>query len=290
MSTGKRSKKRSNAKHPDSSNPAESVAVPTDEISSDQPLLVQWWKQYRLWRKKRHDRIIARRKEKGVVRDWIETIVSVLLIVFVVRVCAVEAFRIPTGSMERTLLIGDFLLVNKFTYGIRTPDWIGIPFTNVGFTIPYFRLPGFTEPEAGDVIVFRYPNNQRVNYIKRCVAVGGDTLQIVNKQLFVNGEAVELPPEGQFTATRMWPPGVQMADIYPRGAGNKDNYGPIVVPEGNYFMMGDNRDNSLDSRFWGFLPEELILGEAMIIYFSFDKRPRHFWNYIRWNRILRLIR
>jgi len=249
------------------------------------------WERYVHWSQQSKQRAEEKRTQKGPIRDWIETIVSVVLIVFVIRVVAVEAYRIPTGSMEDTLLIGDFLLVNKFVYGIRTPDWIGIPYTQIGFSIPHTRFPGPKDPKQGDIIVFRYPLDQRVNYIKRCVATGGQTVEIRDKVVLVDGEVFQLPPEGKYTDPYVLPRNIQMRHIVPRGAGNKDNYGPITVPEGSLFMMGDNRDNSADSRYWGFLDEDLVLGKAAIIYFSWDKfAPLHrFWNKVRWNRFLRLI-
>jgi signal peptidase I len=249
------------------------------------------WTRFLSWRREARRKARVRREEKGPLRDWIETIISVILIVFVIRVTAVEAYRIPTGSMENTLLVGDFLLVDKFSYGIRTPDWIGIPYTSLGFRVPYTRLPGPAEPKQGDVIVFRYPLDQRVNYIKRCVAVGGQTVEIRDKVVYVDGEVVPLPPLGKYTDPYILPPHINMRHIVPRGAGNKDNYGPVTVPEGHLFMMGDNRDNSADSRYWGFLDKRLVLGKAALIYFSWDRHaPLHrFWNKVRWSRLLSTI-
>jgi signal peptidase I len=250
------------------------------------------WQGYREWRRVRKQRQMERRLRIGPIRDWIETVISVVLIVFVIRVAAVEAYRIPTGSMENTLLVGDFLLVNKFVYGIRTPDWLGVPFTPVGFNVPYTRLPGVSDIDKGDILVFRYPMDQRVNYIKRCVAVSGQTLQIIDKQLYIDGIAQELPEDGKFTDHFVLPADLRMRQMRPRGAGNKDNYGPVTVPDGYLFMMGDNRDNSADSRYWGFLDEDLVLGKAEIIYFSWDKlaNPSKFWTLIRWTRMFSLIR
>jgi len=247
---------------------------------------------YWAWRKKRKALIRERRKAKGFVRDWAETVISVLFMVFIIRVTVVEAYRIPTSSMEDTLLTGDFLLVNKFLYGIRTPDWVGIPFTKIGFSIPYTRLPGFTEPKQGDIIVFRYPKDERVNYIKRCVAVEGQTVEVKNKQVFVDGVPFPNPPQSRFADYRIIPPSLNERGICPPGAGNRDNYGPVKVPQGCYFMMGDNRDNSLDSRYWGFLPKKNIVGKAMIIYFSWDKYTPLYRLHkkIRFSRILGLIK
>ena len=250
------------------------------------------WKRWLAWRARRREAISEKRRRKGVLRDWIDTVVSVVIIVFVIRVGVVEAYRIPTGSMEDTLLIGDFLLVNKFIYGIRTPDWVGIPFTNIGLDVPYTRLPGFADPNPGDIIVFRFPLDTRINYIKRCVAVGGQTVELRDKRLYVDGEFVPLPPKGKFTSDFIVPRGFIHPQILPMGAGNKDNYGPVRVPRGYVFMMGDNRDNSADSRFWGFLPEELILGKAMVLYFSWDRSAPlyRFWDKVRWKRLAMLIR
>ncbi len=250
------------------------------------------WRRFLDWRRRVKERELERRREKGWLRDWIETIVSVVLIVFFIRVVIIEAYRIPTGSMEDTLLIGDFLLVNKFIYGIRTPDWIGVPFTNIGFKIPYTRLPKFRQPKQGDIVIFRFPQNTRINYIKRLIATEGQLVEIRDKKVYVDGVEFPLPPEGKFTNNQILPKDFQMRQIQPRGAGNKDNYGPIRVPKDHYFMMGDNRDNSADSRFWGFLPEKLILGKALIIYFSWDKEAPlyRFWDKIRWRRLWNLIK
>ncbi|MFC2170755.1 signal peptidase I [Calditrichota bacterium] len=253
---------------------------------------MSWWQRYRAWRKRANEIQEEKRRRRGWLLDWTYTIIEVVLIVFVIRVTTVEAFRIPTGSMENTLLVGDFLLVNKFVYGIRSPDWLGIPFTDVGFRIPYTRLPAIKDPKPGDILVFRYPHNQRINYIKRCVAIGGQTVELKNKKLFVDGEEVSLPQDGKFADPRIIPKGIKMPQIMPHGAGNKDNYGPVTVPEGYYMMMGDNRDNSADSRFWGFLDKRLVLGKALVIYFSWDKTTPlyRFWEFIRWERFLKLIK
>ncbi|MBS1261258.1 MAG: Signal peptidase I [Calditrichaeota bacterium] len=287
--------------------PGPGAQIPEPGKQSDNPI-VNAWRTYRSWRRRRKIRRRERRKRIGPVRDWLETIGSVIVIVFVIRVAAVEAYRIPTGSMENTLLVGDFLLVNKFVYGIRTPDWLGVPFTEIGFSVPYTRLPGISQIEQGDILVFRYPLDKRVNYIKRCVAVGGQTVEIRNKQLYVDGklypppdkgrtfvvsgDTIYVPGEGKITDPYILPPDLRMRQIRPPGAGNKDNYGPVAVPEGHLFMMGDNRDNSADSRYWGFLDEDLVLGRAEIIYFSWNKLAplSEPWELVRWGRMFGLIR
>lgn len=225
--------------------------------------------------------------QKSKFREYTDAIIFAIIAATILRIFVVQAFRIPTGSMEDTLLVGDFLLVNKFIYGVRTPD--KIPILNIH--IPWVRLPGLKKPKRGDVVVFKYPENPDQDYIKRCVAVGGDTVEIRNKQLFVNGKRFPNPPHAKFSRYTI-PPGQIQYDIKPPGAGNRDNYGPVIIPKNHYFMLGDNRDNSLDSRYWGFLPEENIVGEAMILYFSWDKTIPFYKLYkkVRWSRIGNLIK
>jgi len=246
---------------------------------------------FEAWRVKNH-KLLAKRGPKSRGRQFFESFASIILMVFVIRSGVAEAFRIPSQSMENTLQIGDFLLVNKFLYGMKSPDWIGIPFTKAGVDLPYYRLPQVRGPRQGDVIVFKYPGDPSLNYIKRCIALPGQTVLIKNKHVFVDGTEMILPKEGFLSDRPMRPEGYQEYGIVPSGAGNADNYGPVKVPPDNLFMMGDNRDNSGDSRYWGFLPLENIVGKAEIIYLScdFDTPFYRFWEFIRWNRILRLIR
>lgn len=235
------------------------------------------------------DRSERQTRGKSTVREWIEFFVTLVIMVFFIRVTTVEAFRIPTGSMENTLLVGDFLLVNKFAYGIRTPEWIGIPFTEIGFDVPSYRLPAPSHVKSGDIVVFKYPLDRSLNYIKRCIAGPGQTIEIKNRQVYIDGVVMENPPASQFTSPAPIRAGLGERGIFsPQGiAWNHDNFGPITVPERHYFMMGDNRDNSADSRYWGFLPEEDIVGKALIIYFSWDKNQglSNFYKSIRFDRI-----
>jgi signal peptidase I len=202
----------------------------------------------------------GKRSGKGYFRDFVETVVTAVLLALVLRAFVVQTFRIPSGSMEDTLLVGDFLIVNKFLYGIK------VPFTDT-------RLPGIREPERGDIIVFEYPNPdpraRKENYVKRCIGLPGDVLELKNNVLYVNGERIEED------YIKLKPPTPRWSD-----------YGPIKVPEGSYFMMGDNRNWSADSRDWGFMDESLIQGKAVVIYWSWDAsraRPR-------FDRIFDLIR
>jgi signal peptidase I len=245
--------------------------------------------KYRNWHSRHKEEL-----KDHPVREWIELIVTIIVIVFVIRLAVVEAFRIPSSSMEDTLLIGDLLLVNKFVYGVRSPDWIGIPFTRFGFFVPHFRIPLIREPRSGDVIVFRYPKDPKLSYIKRCIATEGQVVEIRDKQVYVDGKKFEDPPHSKFTSRFTLPPAYVDNAIVPRKMEmrNRDNFGPLTVPEGQLFAMGDNRDNSADSRYWGFVPRDHIIGKALVIYFSFDKRKpwAKFHEKIRWERIGNLIR
>jgi signal peptidase I len=192
--------------------------------------------------------------------DYIQSLGIALILALMIKTSVVEAYKIPSGSMEKTLLVGDFLLANKFVYGMRLP----IPFTDI-------RLPALTEPKPGDIIIFKYPKDTRVNYIKRCIAVGGQKVKIVNKQVYVDGKPVLLPSHGQFMdSLHVYPYTPQYTDQDGWGGGIRDNMPEITVPKGMLFMMGDNRDNSSDSRFWGFLDRRLVQGKAMIIHWSWQ--------------------
>ncbi|MCX7906992.1 MAG: signal peptidase I [Bacteroidetes bacterium] len=322
------------------------------------------------------------RPPRSKLREWIDALLFALVAALLIRTFLLEAFRIPTPSMEKSLLVGDFLLVSKLHYGARTPITLGVPFTDLyipGLELPFVRLPGFTQVRRNDVIVFNYPRldapiDRKPHYIKRAVGLPGDTLEIRQKQVYINGRPLENPPGMQWhwwltlderiristirleelgvqqlrlignrllvNATqkaieevRTWPgvlavePEVFPAgdgrfafDTFPEGMGyNRDNFGPLWIPakgasialtedtyrryawtinryEGHrlergpdgvflldgqpatqytfrqnyYFVMGDNRDDSEDSRFWGFVPEDHLVGRALVIYFSWD--------------------
>jgi signal peptidase I len=239
---------------------------------------------------------------KTIVKEYLGALAVAVLAAILLRIFVVQAFRIPTGSMKDTLLVGDFLLVNKFVYGVRTPDHL--PGTKTVF--PHFRLPRFKQPQRGDVVVFKYPQDTSLDYIKRCVGLPGDTVRLHDGRLTINGKAegaemllskkFDEEESATFAYYHIAAPDGKDYTIRRRVNAHSDNreFGPVVVPEGHYFMMGDNRDNSADSRSWGFLPEDLIVGEALLIYFSYDKYSKTlFWNvagHIRWNRLLRRIR
>jgi signal peptidase I len=200
-------------------------------------------------------------KEKSKFREYTESIIWALLLAFVIRSCVVQAFKIPSGSMEDTLAIGDHLFVNKFIYGIK------IPFTNS-------RILKLRDPRQGDVMVFEFPEDRSKDFIKRVIGVPGDEVQVKDKRVYVNGALYQNPHEIH-----------KEADLLPKELSPRDNFGPVRVPANSYFMMGDNRDRSYDSRFWGFVKENDIKGKAFIKYWSWDQES---WR-VRWNRIGRLI-
>jgi len=262
-------------------------------------------------------------KEK--TKEFFESLLFAGIAAFFIITFVIQNTRIPTGSMEGTILVGDFVLVNKFIFGSSSPKYI--PFTEV--EIPYFRLPAIREPRRKDIVVFEYPgdrdqlvpNELGVNYVKRCIGLPGDTVQIINKVVFVNGKEFWIPPHIKYLNPYAKPKEYVEPRIFPKGMPwNEDNYGPLIVPkkgyrirltpdnveqwrsiidreygkrvvdiEGNvvtiegmpvtyytlkkdyYFMMGDNRDDSLDSRFWGFVSRDMIVGEAFITLFSWDR-------------------
>ncbi len=210
------------------------------------------------------------KSEKGsTFVEIAETFVIALVLALFIRTFIVQAFKIPSGSMLPTLQIGDHLLVNKFIYGIKVPfsGKILVPVKN---------------PAPGDIVVFKFPKNPRLDYIKRVIAVAGDTVMIRNKKIFVNGRPLA-DTHGVYTDPRILP-----GDVSPR-----DNFGPVKVPPHHIFVMGDNRDNSYDGRFWGFVDLNAVRGKAFIIYWSWDVRKPLLsidrFTSIRWNRIGHLV-
>lgn len=287
-------------------------------------------------------------------KEFIKQLFYAAIAAFFIITFIIQNTRIPTGSMEDTILVGDFVLVNKFIYGSSSPRYI--PFTEI--SLPYFTLPAVKDPKPTDIVVFEYPGDRDqlepaekgINYVKRCIGAPGDTVEIKDKVVFVNGKEFWRPSYIKYyrgmigNHLRPLPKGYAEPRIFPRGMPwNEDNYGPLVVPKkgmtipiniynieqwrttidreygkrvveirGNvvyiddqpvssytfkkdyYFMMGDNRDDSLDSRFWGFVPRDAVVGEAFIVLFSWD-RDIPFSEFfrllasVRTDRILKLI-
>lgn len=221
--------------------------------------------------------------------DWVKSIGVALVVWFFLRTFLVEAFRIPSGSMENTLLVGDFLFVNKLLYGAEIP-------------LIHKRLPPVREPIRGEILVFDSVEQEDLKVVKRLIGVPGDTLSMEGSQLFRNGAKVEEPwvirtdttanadPAGR-AQMRRWQilhyVGHQPESYSP----DLNNWGPIVVPRDSFFMMGDNRDGSYDGRYWGFLPRANVRGRPLIVYFSFNPdtyKPLPFLTNVRWGRIFAL--
>ncbi|MHB8108486.1 MAG: signal peptidase I [Syntrophorhabdaceae bacterium] len=203
-------------------------------------------------------------KRKSKTREYIESILVAALIALVVRSFVIQAYKIPSGSMEPTLLVGDHLLVNRMSYVIKMPVTDTILFST-------------GKPKRGDIVVFRYPEDPSKDYIKRVIATEGEKVEIRNKRIFINGQKIN-DPWGHFRADSFTSRGfLPFVD--------KDNMPPQIVPKDNYFVMGDNRDNSLDSRYWGYVNKRHLVGKALIIYFSWDSNSMDALSYIRWSRI-----
>jgi len=232
--------------------------------------------------------------------DWFRSVVMALALFLVIRSFFVEAFKIPTGSMEGTLLVGDFLLVNKLVYGAE------VPFAGV-------KLPGIRTPKRGDIIVFQWPVDRTKNFVKRIVGLPGDTLEMHDGQLVRNGvpqrEAYVshtspgsdvsddefnwqlgylLSAHHPVPSSPRAPLGAAALNALPGYHPSRNNWGPLVVPERSYFVLGDNRDNSYDSRYWGFVPDSLVKGQPFVVYYSYARDPSHripWLTNIRWRRL-----
>ncbi len=250
---------------------------------------VIWLLDVKLWKPQREGRAEALRAAQGefdaneyerikrepTMVEYARSFFPVILVVLILRSFLMEPFRIPSGSMMPTLLVGDFIMVNKYSYGLRLP-------------VTHHKIMDLGAPERGDVVVFRYPKEPSIDYIKRVVGLPGDVIGYADKQLYINGE----PAEQHFIATYEGVgAGFNMTGnrLLEEGLGevkhqilidpNKpSHYGEVTVPEGHYFVLGDNRDNSNDSRVWGFVPEENLVGEAVMIWMSWDDG-------IGWSRI-----
>jgi len=200
-------------------------------------------------------------RKKSVLREYAEAIIIAIILALLIRTFIVQAFKIPSGSMIPTLLVGDHILVWKIIYGVKIP-----------FTDQY--LIEFGDPQKGDIIVFKFPKDEEKDFIKRVMGVPGDTIELRDKKVLLNGKRLKEP------YAIHQEPHIMPGEFQPR-----DNYGPIEVPPHSYFVMGDNRDHSLDSRFWGFVDRNKIKGRAFIIYFSWNGED----SWIRWDRLFSLV-
>ncbi len=208
-------------------------------------------------------------RKKSVLREYVEAFVIAILLALFIRTFIIQAFKIPSSSMVPTLQIGDHLLVSKFYYGLK------VPFSGT-------TLIPWNSPKHGDVIVFKYPKDRSIDYIKRVIGIPGDTIRIKNKKIFINDKPIEDPYAHFMTKT------ILKGSVSPR-----DNFGPITVPDNKIFAMGDNRDNSSDGRFWGFVDQKDIRGKAFIIYWSWDIDAALLslerFTSIRWSRLADII-
>jgi signal peptidase I len=212
---------------------------------------------------------VEKNSSKSLLREYAEAIIIAILLALVIRAFVVQAFKIPSGSMKNTLLVGDHILVNKFVYGIKLP-------------ILNKELLHFRDPERKDIVVFRYPVDPSKDFIKRVIGLPGDTVRIQDKKVYVNDQLL-VEPYVVHSDPRILP-----ASVSPR-----DNMDSILIPPHSLFVMGDNRDESFDSRFWKFVDMDELKGEAFIIYWSWNGDGKLTWNptesYIRWNRIGNLL-
>lgn len=219
-------------------------------------------------------------KKLPVMIEYARSFLPILVIVFLFRSFLFEAYRIPSGSLEPTLLIGDFILVNKFDYGIRLP-------------VIHKKIYSFGEPQRGDIMVFRFPPDPSINFIKRVIGIPGDHISYINKVLYVNGKEIPqtlektLDNDDETVKKQENFFGVKHF-IYQTPLRNGPDFEDIVVPPGMYFMMGDNRDNSADSREWGFVPEANIVGKAQVVLLSWNA-DGDLLHKLRWNRMGTLI-
>ena len=229
---------------------------------------------------------------KSLLREYLEALLIAVIFATFARTYVIQAFKIPTGSMEENLLVGDHILVNKFVYGrvsSRTER----------------RLLPYNSVRRGDVVVFKFPDEPSRDFIKRCIGLPGDEIEIVNKEVFINGQKVDDSQYSYRKDSRIYPPSVFLHDGYR----DRDNFGPVTIPADQYFFMGDNRDNSNDSRFWGPVPADYIKGRAYLIYWSFQNEAESvdwpgyqgkarqlgnvvakFFTHTRWERSFQIVR
>ena len=227
--------------------------------------------------------------KKSIGREYFESLVIAVVLALFIRTFVVQAFKIPTGSMEQNLLIGDHLLVNKFVFGptLSPIERAALPMKDI---------------KRRDVIVFKYPEDPERDFIKRVIGLPGETVELRNKRVFINGQRLDEPYVYFLEDPPPVPQEMELSSEPPAPSGDpRVHYGPVTVPPGHYFVMGDNRDNSQDSRYWGFLPRENLKGKALVIYWSYDAEPAdapgsmlsevvRMFTRTRWDRLLHQVR
>jgi signal peptidase I len=204
-------------------------------------------------------------RKKNIYKEYLEPIIIAVLIALFIRTFIIQAFKIPSSSMEPTLLVGDYLLVNKFVYGVK------IPFTDI-------KLFQLKKPQRGDIVVFIYPKDRSKDFIKRVIGTEGEKVEVIRDKIYINDHLVD-DPWGLYSEKSDWIRQLQLME----------RFGPVVVPKDSLFVLGDNRDNSQDSRFWGFVNVSAVRGKALIIYFSWDGNAQKYLDEIRWRRLGKLI-
>lgn len=204
--------------------------------------------------------------KKKIIKEYLEPIVIAVVIALFIRTFIIQAFKIPSSSMEPTLLVGDHLLVNKFIYGIK------IPLTDI-------KLFQLRRPKRGDIIVFIYPRDRSKDFIKRVIGTEGEKVEVIRNKIYINDKLID-DRWGHYHEESNWIKYLQPIE----------KFGPVLVPKDSLFVLGDNRDNSQDSRFWGFVNINAVRGEAFIIYFSWDRYAQSLLGKIRWTRFGKLIR
>lgn len=296
-------------------------------------------------KRKRQKRTFATKREKVIyeIKSW----TIIILAVWIIRTMIFCNYIIPTGSMENTMMTGTFVIGNQIHYGAQTPHKVAIPFTRIGFMLPHAKMPAIKKPQTGDIVIFEYPQDRMLDYVKRCIGTPGSTVEVRDKKVYVNGELFEDPPEANINYNNIRPKTYVNPYMWPSGHGNNDQYPPLYIPKkgdiinldsanpeyaynilqlekqkvsyqfGNwyingerrhtyevkqdyYFMMGDNRDNSADSRYWGMVPYKYIKGKPTSVQFLlWDKTWKKvlviagmivllfyafFWDYIKDNK------
>jgi signal peptidase I len=236
-------------------------------------------------------RVTAARRKQTLAREYYEAILVAVIFALFVRTFVFQAFQVPSGSMEKTVLIGDHMLVNKFIYAPHAGGFLE-------------RLLPYRAPRRGDVFVFKFPDSPDRDFIKRLIALPGDRVEERDKTVFVNGEPFS-EKHTYHTDPHVWPADPALPEL----SRKRDNFGPIVIPPDRFWAMGDNRDNSYDSRFWGPVPRDNIKGRALLVYWSYEAEPDsaewrgyadklgrlvgvalHFFSRTRWDRTFRVVR
>lgn len=231
----------------------------------------------------KREQVFGKEVKRPLIIEYARAFFPVLLLVFVIRSFVVQPYRVPTGSLEPTVVPGDFILVNQFDYGVRFPVWNK-------------QLVSVGHPKRGQIALFYYPVNHKLTFVKRVIGLPGDSISYVNKVLYINGkkqpqsfvsDVTRVNDFGQLTTYKKYKENLNGVthDFFVRPDVPATNFYHVIVPKGHYFMMGDNRDESDDSRYWGFVSEKDLVGHALLIWMSWNSSASHWYDHIRWNRV-----